>query len=121
MIRHGRLDTQRDFLDVRDVAAAYTAAVGLAPERTETYNVGSGQPVTIERILDTLVRLARITVRTELDPERVRAGEPSTLALDVSRFRARTGWEPKIPLERSLEDTLDHWRTVTARATVPAR
>ena len=121
VIRHGRLDAQRDFLDVRDVAAAYTAAIGLAPERTETYNVGSGQPVTIERILDTLVRLARITVRTELDPERVRAGEPSTLALDVSRFRARTGWEPKIPLERSLEDTLDHWRTVTARATVPAR
>jgi GDP-4-dehydro-6-deoxy-D-mannose reductase len=121
VIRHGRLDAQRDFLDVRDIAAAYVAAIALAPERTETYNVGSGQPVTIERILHILVRLARVKVRTELDPERVRAGDPTTLALDVSRFRARTGWAPKIPLERSLEDTLDHWRAVTARATVPAR
>ena len=121
VIRHGRLDAQRDFLDVRDIAAAYVAAIALAPERTETYNVGSGEPVTIERILHTLVGLARVKVRTELDPERVRGGEPSTLALDVSRFRARTGWAPKIPLGRSLEDTLDHWRAVTARATVPAR
>jgi GDP-4-dehydro-6-deoxy-D-mannose reductase len=121
VIRHGRLDAQRDFIDVRDIAAAYVAAIALAPERTETYNVGTGEPVTIERILQTLVRLARIKVRTELDPERVRGGEPTTLALDASRFRARTGWAPKIPLERSLEDTLDHWRAVTARATVPAR
>jgi GDP-4-dehydro-6-deoxy-D-mannose reductase len=121
VIRHGRLDAQRDFIDVRDVAAAYAAAIGLAPERTETYNVGSGTPVTIERVLHTLVHLARIKVRTEVDPERVRAGDASTLALDASRFHARTGWAPKIPLERSLEDTLDHWRAVTARATVPAR
>jgi len=121
VIRHGRLDAQRDFLDVRDIAAAYVAAIALGPERTETYNVGSGEPVTIERILHTLVGLARVRLRTELDPERVRGGDPSMIALDVSRFCARTGWAPKIPLERSLEDTLDHWRAVTARATVPAR
>jgi len=121
VIRHGRLDAQRDFLDVRDVAAAYAAAITLQPERTETYNVGSGELVTIERILHTLVRLARIAVRTEIDPERVRGGEPSAIALDVSRFRARTGWAPTVTLERSLEDTLDHWRAVTARATVATR
>ena len=121
VIRHGRLDAQRDFLDVRDVAAAYAAALALVPDRTETYNVGSGEPVTVERILHTLIQLARIRVRTELDPERVRPGDPSALALDASRFRARTGWAPTIPLERSLADTLDHWRSVTARATVPAR
>ncbi|HEV2248963.1 MAG TPA: GDP-mannose 4,6-dehydratase [Candidatus Limnocylindria bacterium] len=120
VIRHGRLDARRDFLDVRDIAAAYVAAIALAPERTETYNVGSGEAVTVQRILDTLVHLARIPVRTELDPDRVRAGDPSALALDASRFRARTGWAPTIPLERSLQDTLDHWRSVT-RATVPAR
>jgi GDP-4-dehydro-6-deoxy-D-mannose reductase len=121
VIRHGRLDAQRDFLDVRDVAAAYAAAIGLAPERTETYNVGSGEPVSIERILRTLVRLARIPVRMEPDPERMRPGDPTVLALDASRFRTRTGWAPKIALEQSLADTLDYWRSVTARAVVAAR
>jgi GDP-4-dehydro-6-deoxy-D-mannose reductase len=121
VIRHGRLDAQRDFLDVRDVAAAYAAAIGLAPERTETYNVGSGEPVSVDRVLRTLLHLARIPVRTELDPERVRPGDPTVVALDASRFRTRTGWAPKMTLERSLADTLEHWRSVTARAVVPAR
>jgi GDP-4-dehydro-6-deoxy-D-mannose reductase len=60
-------------------------------------------------------------MKTELDPERVRPGEPAVLALDASRFRARTGWAPKVTLERSLMDTLEHWRSVVSRAAVPAR
>ena len=119
VIKHGRLDAQRDFIDVRDVAAAYVAAIALAPERTETYNVGSGAPVTIERVLNTLVHLARVPVRTEVDPERVRGGDATVLALDASAFRARTGWSPQVPLERSLADLLDHWRSVVARPAVP--
>jgi len=121
VIRHGRLEAQRDFIDVRDIAAAYAAAIALAPERTETYNVGTGEAVSIEHVLQILVGLARIPVRTEIDPARVRGGDPFTLALDASRFRARAGWAPAIPLERSLADLLDHWRSVTARAAVPAR
>ena len=119
VIKHGRLDAQRDFIDVRDVAAAYVAAIELAPERTETYNVGSGAPITIERVLNTLVHLARVPVRTEVDPDRVRGSDVTVLALDASRFRARTGWAPQVPLERSLEDLLDHWRSVVARSGVP--
>ena len=121
VIRHGRLDAQRDFLDVRDVAAAYAAALALAPELTETYNVGSGTAVPIERLLAILIGLARVPMTTELDPERVRAGDPSVLALDPTRFHAATGWAPVIALERSLADTLEHWRSVTARPAVPAR
>ncbi len=121
LIKHGRLDAQRDFIDVRDVAAAYAAAMALAPERTETYNVGTGEPVTVERVLQTLVRLSRVRLRTEVDAERVREGDATVLALDASRFTARTGWRPTVPLERSLADTLDHWRSVVARIAVPAR
>ena len=121
VIRHGRLDSKRDFIDVRDIAAAYVAAIGLAPARTETYNVGSGEAVSIERILRILVGLARVPVTSELDPERVRPGDATVLALDASAFRARTGWSPRIPLERSLADLLDYWRTTVARAAVPAR
>jgi len=121
VIRHGRLDAKRDFLDVRDMAAAYAAALELAPERTETYNVGTGDLVSIAELLDALVALARIPLRLEVDPERVRPGEAPVLALDASAFRARAGWRPTIPLGRSLADTLEHWRSRTPRAAVPAR
>ncbi|MFN2521279.1 MAG: GDP-mannose 4,6-dehydratase [Candidatus Limnocylindria bacterium] len=115
VLRHGRLDGRRDFVDVRDMAAAYAAAASLSPEVTETYNVGTGRAVSISEVLAVLVGIARLEIRTELDPQRVRRGEPTELALDASRFRERTGWRPTISLEESLADTLGYWRAQTAR------
>jgi GDP-4-dehydro-6-deoxy-D-mannose reductase len=113
VVRHGRLDAERDFLDVRDMARAYAAALDLA--ESGTYNVGSGNAVAISEILDTLTALARVPIRKELDSSRVRPGEPTRMALDASRFRQKTGWSPRIALADSLRDTLDHWRSVSAR------
>jgi len=113
IVRHGRLDAERDFLDVRDMARAYAAALGLG--ESGTFNVGTGRAVAIAEILDTLLALARIPIRAELDPSRVRGGEPTRIALDATRFRQKTGWSPRITLADSLRDTLDHWRSVSMR------
>jgi GDP-4-dehydro-6-deoxy-D-mannose reductase len=109
VVRHGRLDAERDFIDVRDMARAYAAALGL--RESGTFNVGTGRAVVIAEMLDILIGLARIPVRAELDPSRVRGGEPTRIALDVTRFRQKTGWSPRIALADSLRDTLDHWRS----------
>ncbi|HKC90655.1 MAG TPA: GDP-mannose 4,6-dehydratase [Candidatus Limnocylindria bacterium] len=109
VVRHGRLDAERDFLDVRDMARAYAAALGLG--EGGTFNVGTGRAVAIAEILDTLIALARIPVRAELDPSRVRGGDPTRIALDSTRFRQKTDWSPRIALVDSLRDTLDHWRS----------
>ena len=108
VVRHGRLDAERDFLDVRDMARAYAAAMGLA--EGGTFNVGTGRAVAIAEILDILIALARIPVRAELDLSRVRGGDPTRIALDATRFRQKTDWSPRIALADSLRDTLDHWR-----------
>lgn len=109
-IHHGQLDPRREFLDIRDMAAAYEAAATIDDPDPTTYNVGSGRAVAIGEVLDILRGLARVPVRTELDPERVRPGVPDVLLLDSTRFRARTGWSPTVPLQRSLSDSLDFWR-----------
>lgn len=108
VIKHGGLDAERDFLDVRDMARAYAAALGL--DESGTFNVGTGRAVPIAQILDTLIALARIPVRAELDQSRVRSGEPTRMALDATRFRQKTDWSPRIALADSLRDTLDFWR-----------
>jgi GDP-4-dehydro-6-deoxy-D-mannose reductase len=110
VVRHGSLDARRDFLDVRDMADAYARATEIREPGTKVFNVGTGRAVGIDEILNTLIGFARIPIRAELDPERVRAGVAPALALDASRFRARTGWEPRTPLETSLRDLLDYWR-----------
>jgi GDP-4-dehydro-6-deoxy-D-mannose reductase len=111
VVRHGSLDAHRDFLDVRDMADAYARAAEIDEPGSHVFNVGTGRAVTIAEILNTLLELARIPVRAELDPERLRPGAVTSFALDASRFRARTGWSPRTPLRRSLEDLLDYWRS----------
>jgi len=110
VVKHGLLDARRDFLDVRDMATAYALATDLTDVGAAVYNVGAGQAVSVAEILDTLLSLARIPVRAELDPDRVRSGVPAAFALDAARFRGRTGWTPSIDLGRSLADTLEYWR-----------
>jgi GDP-4-dehydro-6-deoxy-D-mannose reductase len=121
VVRHGVLDARRDFLDVRDMAAAYVLATDIADAGAGLYNVGTGTAVSVAEILEILIGLARVPVRAELDPERVRSGVPTDFALDARRFRARTAWAPKIDLRTSLADTLEYWRRqVKAEAGVGA-
>ncbi len=110
VIRHGSLDARRDFLDVRDMAEAYAAATEISEPGVHVFNVGTGRAVPIAEILGVLVELARVPLRTESDPERMRIGGTPLLALDSSRFRARTGWAPRVALRTSLADLLDYWR-----------
>jgi GDP-4-dehydro-6-deoxy-D-mannose reductase len=99
----GNLKTARDFLDVRDVVAAYVE-LALHGERSEVYNVCSGSAVTIADVLRELIAIAHVPVEVLEDPARVR---PSDVPLSVGsseKLRARTGWSPQIPLTRSLRD-----------------
>jgi len=121
VVKHGVLDARRDFLDVRDMAAAYVLATDIADAGAGVYNVGTGKAVSVAEILEILIGLARVPVRAELDPERVRSNVPTDFALDARRFRERTAWAPTIDLRTSLADTLEYWRgQVKAEAGVGA-
>ena len=121
VVRHGALDARRDFLDVRDMAEAYKRAADIDRPGAHVFNVGTGHAVSIGEILTALIEFARVEVRTEVDPARVRSGAAPHFALDAKRFREATGWEPKIELKESLKDLLDYWREqVSANAGRPA-
>jgi GDP-4-dehydro-6-deoxy-D-mannose reductase len=99
----GNLQASRDFLDVRDVVAAY---VGLARdgERGEAYNVCSGGAVSIRDVLRELISIAGVAVEVRDDPARLRSGDAPVSVGSPEKLRARTGWRPQIPLVRSLRD-----------------
>ena len=47
----------------------------------------------------------------EVDPAKVRAHEVLEVRGSADRLHAATGWQPEIPLEQTLADTLAWWRT----------
>jgi len=109
VIRVGNLESVRDFTDVRDTVRAYWLAVEKG-RPGEVYNIASGREITIRQLLDKLVELSRTRVEVEIDPDRLRPSDVEVLIGDASKFHADTGWEPSIPLEQTLRDTLDFWR-----------
>jgi len=92
-MRVGNLSPQRDFTDVRDVAAAYLR-LAEAGRPGEAYLICSGQPVTVRHLLDTLIDLAGVAV---------------TVYGSNAKIAADTGWRPTISLRQSLADALADW------------
>jgi GDP-4-dehydro-6-deoxy-D-mannose reductase len=107
LVRTGNPDSARDFSDVRDVARAYVLAAGI---EHGAYNVASGRAVSVRELIELVRGAARIPVRHEVDPARVRAHDVPEVRGSAELLRAATGWEPEIPLERTVADTLDAWR-----------
>jgi GDP-4-dehydro-6-deoxy-D-mannose reductase len=98
----GNPDTRRDYTDVRDVVRAYR----LLAERGEpgVYNVCSGRTASARELVELLGG------EQEIDPSLMRAHEVMEVRGSFERLRAATGWEPEIPLERTLADTAAWWR-----------
>jgi GDP-4-dehydro-6-deoxy-D-mannose reductase len=105
-LRVGNLEVERDITDVRDVCRAYRLL--LEPSvAAGVYNVATGKTVRLSRVVALLVGLAGVPVTVEQDPSRLRPADIPVLCGDSSKLRGATGWEPQIPLEQTLSDTLE--------------
>lgn len=105
----GNLESYRDFCDVRDVVNAYMLVATKAGSGG-VFNVCSGRGVRMKDVLGELVSLSRVRVEVRVDPSRLRAADTSYQRGDNAKIRTLVGWEPSIPLTRTLSDLLDFWR-----------
>ena len=103
---HGR--QIRDFMYVKDVAAALVAL--LQSGVNGPVNVASGSPRPLAEIAraagDALGRTSLIRLGAIPAPE----GEPAALTADVTRLREEVGWSPGYDLARAMGETVDWWR-----------
>jgi GDP-4-dehydro-6-deoxy-D-mannose reductase len=109
VIKHGNLDSYRDYTDVRDVVVAYW----LATEKCipgEPYNICSGNLTKIEDVLKTFMSLSPIEITAQEDPSRLRPSDLVKLCGSSEKFKKATGWEPKISVDTMLKDILEYWR-----------
>jgi len=109
VIMVGNLEAKRDFLDVRDVVAAYVA---LARDGAsgETYNVCSGTAIAMREMLGMLIAQARVPVEVREDPARMRPSDTPVAYGSAAKLRAATGWTPRYRLERTLRDAYEDAR-----------
>ncbi|KKN59592.1 hypothetical protein LCGC14_0540550 [marine sediment metagenome] len=110
LIEHGNLESERDFVSVHDVIDGYIKA--LRSERWgEIFCLGSGKPVKIKGLLDSLIKLSTYKgIRTKVDKKRLRPTDTKSMKCDYSKAKRILGWKPKVPIEDSLEELLNYWR-----------
>jgi len=113
LLKVGHIDDRRNFTHVRDMVEAYwLASTKCTPG--ELYLVGSEAPETIytfRQALEMLIGMSTVKgIRHETDPQYVRPTQVPRLIADTAKFREATGWEPKIPFQTILTETLEYWR-----------
>jgi UDP-glucose 4-epimerase len=94
----------RDFTFVTDVVDALVRAAN-SDSRAEVFNVGTGEPQTVRRLVDLL---GGDVVHVPKRP-----GEPDCTQADASKIRAALGWEPRVSFEEGVArmlESIEAWR-----------
>jgi UDP-glucose 4-epimerase len=95
----------RDFVFVTDIADAFVRA-GRSDVAGVVLNVGTGNPQSVNRLVELLGAPSVPVPR--------RPGEPDRTEADATRIRELLGWEPQVPFEAGVETMLEHiddWRS----------
>jgi GDP-4-dehydro-6-deoxy-D-mannose reductase len=110
VLEMGNPTPRRDLTDVRDVVRAYRMLIERG-EPGQTYNVCTGEDVVIGDLARRLIELSGVDLELKTGTVELRPIDVPVLRGDGARLTAATGWRPEIPLDRTLADVLDYWRS----------
>jgi GDP-4-dehydro-6-deoxy-D-mannose reductase len=109
VLETGNLSPRRDLTDVRDTVQAYTLLIERG-RSGEAYNVGTGQTLSMQEVLNQLLALARVQVTVRQRSGLIRRTETPAVRADAAKLRRETGWTPRFSLDQTLTDMLAYWR-----------
>jgi len=108
ILRVGNLEIVRDFLDVRDVVKAYYLLLQKG-KNGEIYNVCAGKGIVLKEVINYIADYLKIKVDLKVDQSLVRPNDNPVIIGNNKKIRDELGWEPKIPLKKSIADICDYW------------
>ena len=95
----------RDYVFVKDIAAAHLAVLDLPG--CNVFNIGSGKGVKMGNILQEIIKITK-TKPTIID-QGERPGDPKRLVADTSVIKKVVGWKPAYTLKEGLQKTIEYY------------
>ena len=95
----------RDFVYVKDVAAANLLALENKTKNTE-YNIGTGKETAVNELYDQIKKI--LPAKKEAVHVDAVPGEVRRIYLDISRAQKELNWKPKTNLAAGLKETAEH-------------
>jgi len=95
----------RDFINVADIVQACVLVMNNTKADYSFFNVGTGRPVTIKEVAETLIRLYKKDLAPEI-ASRYRVGDIRHCCADISKIK-KIGFEPRVDLEKGLKELVE--------------
>jgi dTDP-L-rhamnose 4-epimerase len=108
-------EQRRDFVHVQDVAEAFTVVLDSDQCLWDSFNVGSGTPITVTGMAQVLARLLRKNIAPEI-MNKYRVGDIRHCFADISKIERVFGFRPRRSFEAGMSELID-W-VATAKAPV---
>ena len=106
----GNLETVRVVIDVRDTVNAYYLAMISDKCNGKIFNVCGDTPRKMQFFTDKLIEISKLKdVKQKIHDPFYRPIDIAYQHGDSTELTELTGWEPKIPIEKTLEDLLEYW------------
>lgn len=97
----------RDFVFVQDIVQANILAGNTPQTAGETFNIGTGRPVTVQHLFETLRRIFACEVTPLYAPNR--SGDVLHSYADSSQAVQRLGWQAQVTLEAGLRELVESY------------
>ncbi|MEI3843078.1 MULTISPECIES: UDP-glucose 4-epimerase GalE [Microbacterium] len=95
----------RDYIHVMDLAEGHVAALVHAAPGCDTYNLGTGRPVSVLELIDAFGRACGRRIRTEIMPRR--AGDVAVSYCDPAKANKELDWRATRTIDEACRDS---WR-----------
>ena len=101
----------RDLCFVDDAVDAFIAAAATPAATGQVFNIGGPPPVSLSELAELVVALAGAgRFEQKSFPEERKRIDIGDYWADDARFRAATGWAPRVDLREGLRRSLDYYR-----------
>ena len=103
----------RDFTYVDNAVQANLLACEAPSVSGKVFNIGTGDRISLNDVVDTLGKISGRPLKTRHDPPR--DGDIRDSQADIDQARALLGYEPTVRLEEGLQRTYDWYRATQAK------
>lgn len=105
-IEVSRLDSKRDYINVKDVARAIKE-ISEKDTKYDVYNIGTGQGTSNRELINILAKELKLEkmpsiAETSRQPEQLIANQA-----DITRLRTDLGWQPVCTIEETVKEIVD--------------
>ncbi len=96
----------RDFVHIKDIVRACELALTKSAANYETFNVGSGVPITIRDVAKVILDLCRSSIKPEITGK-FRSFDVRHCYADLRKLKKLLDWQPQVSFEQGMQDVYE--------------